>query len=86
MKASPASSAQTETTADCTGSRLRDTMLCRAMMTWLATSTLSTAFCGRAACPPRPSIVTVKRSVEAMIGPGRIAKVPTAMPGMLCIP
>ncbi len=56
------------------------------MMTWLATSTLSRAACGRAAWPPRPSMVMVKRSVEAMIGPGRTAKVPTAIPGILCIP
>src|SRR5260370_1192898 len=37
--------------------------------------------CGRAACPPSPSMSTSIESVAAMIGPERIAKEPTGIPG-----
>ena len=55
-------------------------------MRWAATTTVSTHSCGRAAWPPLPSSVIVKRSAAAIIGPGRMAKAPTGMPGMLCSP
>ena len=42
--------------------------------------------CGCAAWPPRPVTAMVKRSEAASIGPGRMAKSPTGLPGMLCMP
>jgi hypothetical protein len=86
LKVSPARTLHTETTADASGSTVRATTVCRAVMTWLATTTGSMQSCGRAAWPPLPSMVSVKRSAAAIMGPGRIAKVPTGMPGMLCMP
>ncbi len=42
--------------------------------------------CGSAACPPLPVRVILNSLLEAMTGPGETAKLPTAMPGQLCMP
>ena len=41
---------------------------------------------GRAAWPPRPSILMSMESVAAITGPCRMAKEPTGIPGPLCMP
>ena len=41
---------------------------------------------GMAAWPPLPSITMRNLSPPAVIGPWRIAKRPTGMPGQLCMP
>ena len=77
---------QIEITAESKGSTLRETICCSAVINWAPTITESRHLCGRAACPPRPSISMSIASVAAMIGPERVANEPTGRPGLLCIP
>ena len=86
LRALPAWNSQIEITADSSGSTVRDTIDCSAVMSCEPTSTESMHLCGRAAWPPSPSILMSISSVAAMIGPGRIANEPTGMPGPLCMP
>ncbi len=86
LKASPAFTVQTETTTESSGSALRDAMVCRAVITWAEMTTGSMQSCGRAAWPPLPSMVIVKRSAAAIMAPGRMANWPTGTPGILCMP
>ena len=77
----PAWNMQIDTTADCRGSTLRDTIDWIWLMICAPTRTVSMDKCGRAACPPLPSISMVSGSAAAMIGPGRIANSPIGRPG-----
>ena len=60
----------TETTAESSGSTLRDTIDCSAFTTWLPTRTGSMHSCGRAAWPPRPSIVDGETVAAAIMRAG----------------
>ena len=86
LRALPAWNSQIEITADSSGSTLRDTIDCKAVISCAPTRTESMHMCGRAAWPPSPSIWMSMASVAAMIGPGRIANEPTGIPGPLCMP
>src|SRR4029079_718472 len=55
-------------------------------MIWAPTSTVWTEICGRAACPPRPSISMVRRSAAAIRGAGRSPNCPTGRPGEIGMP
>ena len=57
LAASPATMLPTVITAASSGSTLRDTMLCNAVVICAATSTGSMALCGIAPCPPQPRTV-----------------------------
>src|SRR5215475_3808469 len=82
----PAWNVEIETTAESTGSTLRDTIVW-IWLTMCAPITIgSTTRCGRAAWPPTPSMRIVMRSAAAMIGPWRMANWPTGRPGKLCMP
>ena len=81
LSVEPAWNMQIEITAECSGSTLRETIDWIWLMIWAPTSTVSTEKCGRAACPPRPSISMVRRSAAAISGPGRSANSPTGRPG-----
>jgi hypothetical protein len=61
-------------------------MVCSARMISAATTSGSTAICGRAAWPPRPRTVIAKLSSLAMMPPLRVAMWPAGMPGMLWTP
>ena len=78
----PAWNMQIDTTADFSGSTLRDTIDWMLLMICAPTSTVSMPRCGRAAWPPTPSmsmvIVIGRRHHRARRG-CRIA--PTGMPG-----
>jgi len=52
----------------------------------LATKVGSVPRSGMAPWPPVPLKVTSQLSDEASMAPARMAKVPLAMPGMLCMP
>jgi hypothetical protein len=86
LVASPAWKRVTETTAESTGLTERETIDWRLWTRAVPTRIGSMVPCGRAACPPTPVTTMWNSSVAAMIGPGRMAKSPTAMPGMLCMP
>ena len=84
LLATPAWNTPTVTTADCSGSTLRDTIDCSAM-TMLEPATIGSALkCGIAACPPLPRTAMTTRSAEASAAPLRKASVPTGCPGALC--
>ena len=70
-----------DTTADFSGSTLRDTIDWMALMICAPTSTVSMPRCGRAAWPPTPSMSMVTQSAAAIIGPARMPNCPTGMPG-----
>ena len=74
--ASPACSEPIVTTAGWSGSSRRETMCCRLPTSSAAHAIVSTAVCGSPACPPRPLIVSVKKSAAAMNGPGTAATLP----------
>gem|GEM_PF-4843653 len=76
----------TDSTAESTGFLLRVMMDCRACTRCVATMTGSVPRWGRAAWPPLPRRVILNSFDEAIMGPGVVAKVPTAEPGQLCMP
>jgi hypothetical protein len=86
LSAEPARNTVIEITAACTGSTLRDTIDWIWLMICAPTRIGSTVMCGRAACPPRPSISIVSRSADAICGPGRSPNWPSGSPGKLCMP
>ena len=63
MRALPAWNSQIEITADSSGSTLRDTIDCSAVISCEPTRTESMQMCGRAAWPPSPSILMSMESV-----------------------
>ena len=82
----PAWNMQIDTTADFSGSTLRDTIDWMLLMIWAPTRTVSIDRCGRAAWPPMPSMSIVTMSADAIAGPGRMPNWPTGRPGALCMP
>ena len=76
----------TETTTGRRGSALRPAICWSEMTICAPASTGSIVVCGCPPWPPRPVTTMEKLSDDAMSGPGRNAKSPTGMPGMLCIP
>ncbi|MCY1313984.1 hypothetical protein D9M70_645610 [compost metagenome] len=64
----------TETTTEARGSTVREAIVCRAVTIWVPTMIGSIVLCGWAAWPPRPLMVMVNSSVEAMMGPTRLPK------------
>ncbi len=77
----PAWNTQIETTADSSGSTLRDTIDWIWLTICAPTRTVSTESCGRAAWPPTPSMSIVTVSAEAIVGPGRMPNRPSGSPG-----
>ena len=80
----PACIAHRLTTAVSIGLTLRLTIDCTAVIRCPATSTGSTAACGCAPWPPRPSMVISMRSAAAIAGPGVMPNRPGGSPGQLC--
>ncbi|MNY77335.1 hypothetical protein D3C86_2171990 [compost metagenome] len=64
----------TETTTDASGSTVLDAIVCKAVTIWVPMTIGSIVLCGWAAWPPRPLMVMVNSSVEAMIAPTRLPK------------
>ena len=80
----PACIAHRLITAVSSGLTLRLTIDCTAVMMCPATSTGSTAMCGCAPWPPRPSIRISMRSAAAIAGPGVMPMRPGGSAGQLC--
>ncbi len=86
LRAPPAWKRVTETTAASVGLTERDTIVCSAWTMPVPTMIGSMERCGLAAWAPLPLMMMVNSSVEASMGPGRMANSPGASPGMLCMP
>jgi hypothetical protein len=72
--AKPALNFVTETTTENSGSAEREAIVCSAPTICEPMTIGSIVLCGWAAWPPRPSMVMVNSSVEAMIGPDAAAE------------
>ena len=79
----PALKAPTVMMASSLGSTSRETMPCSAMTRCDAAQIGSTAWCGRAPCPPTPCTVIVTLSLLVYITPARKPSSPAACPGAL---
>src|SRR6218665_44044 len=86
LVASPACTMVTEITPASTGFLLRLMMVWKVCTIWQAIGTGSMPVCGSAAWPPLPRMVIRNSLVEAITGPGLTEKLPTGMPGQLCMP
>ena len=86
LKASPALTVQTDTTTDSSGSTLREAIVCSAVIICAADQHGIDAVVRARRMAALALDLIVKRSAAAIIGPGRMAKWPTGMPGMLCMP
>ncbi len=65
------------TTAVARGSRLRETIVCSALITCAAATTGSRAWWGAAPCPPFPRISISSLSAPAITGPSPMPTQPT---------
>ena len=75
-----------DSTAVSSGLFSREMMVCQPWAICTATITGSTPLCGWAAWAPLPRTVTLNSLLEAIIGPATTPKLPSAMPGQLCMP
>ena len=73
----------TDSTAFEPGAMRRETSVCAPVTICAAQRIVSAVRCGCAAWPPAALTVISKRSAAAMIGPGRVAIVPTGSDGQL---
>ncbi len=77
----------TDITAASSAATLRETMVCSARTKCACTTVTSVARCGvEPPWPPVPRNVTVKRSAAASAAPGRVAKCPAGIVGLVCSP
>ena len=74
----------TLTTAEASGERRRDGMVCSARISSAATTIGSAPLSGIAAWQLLPVRVISNESSDAIIAPGLTASDPTGMPGQLC--